>query len=535
MVGGSTAVTRVIGGEASPAAFPARGTFLARVPDVIAALYFVLACAALFPMTADDAFIVERYARQAVRGHGLIFNIGERISALTSPLHALILTALTLLTPHSMAVFKLVGAIAVLIAILYAGRQLFADVWERTLFLSATLGSPFLAMWSVGGLETPLLLGCLTVMTVLTLRASERGWTRPELFLFFILSAVTFLLRHDSVAWVAPLTIAVVARHWRQSIPGVLVAAVLVAAWIVFAWLYYGGVIPTSFYAKAVGQRPPLLGGIGYQLSFLVVCVLPVALLRWPQRRRLPAEVWGSIVLFAMLAAAVGSVHMMFGYRFSVPVLPALIAYYMWLTRPMTGIGRWGFVAPLTVNLALLLVVHSYTVNPTIFHPALFEPHYGFLARQARRGLAYEYTKEGARFYGDFIDALRRTGRAVVADAEARGIARSASFATIIAGATSVEMLDTYVYDNLVGVRRNCPTLQRADTYRAADYFELMVPRFGPLDRQLGELESTVIPVSDIEFEFDGRKERLVAFFNPTALHTPVPRKVNDPCPPGRR
>ena len=139
----------------------------------------------------------------------------------------------------------------------------------------------------------------------------------------------------------------------------------------------------------------------------------------------------------------------------------------------------------------------------------------GFLSRMAKRGFAYEYTKEGAAVYGDFIDALRRTGRAIAEDAEARGISRTASLATIIAGATSNEIPDIYVYDNLVGVRRNCPTLQRQETYRAADYIEFMVPRFGRLDAQLGPLKPTAVLVSEVEFEFDGRKERLYAYFNP--------------------
>jgi hypothetical protein len=192
-------------------------------------------------------------------------------------------------------------------------------------------------------------------------------------------------------------------------------------------------------------------------------------------------------------------------------------------------------VLPLAVNLALLLVVHSHTINPTIFHPALFEPHYGFLSRLAARGFAYEYPKEGAWAYGDFIDALQRTGRAVRADAQARGIERSARLATFIAGATTPEIPDLYVYDNLVGERRTCPPLDLREMYRAADYLELLVPRFGPIDSQLGPLKSTATRISDIAFAFDGRTEHLEVYFNPSASHTPVPSKFRDPCPPGRQ
>ena len=83
-----------------------------------------------------------------------------------------------------MVAYKVVGAVAALVAILYAGRRLFDDTSERALFFSATLGSPFVAMWSVGGLETPLLLACITVVAVLALRTSGKLST-TELFLFF--------------------------------------------------------------------------------------------------------------------------------------------------------------------------------------------------------------------------------------------------------------------------------------------------------------------------------------------------------------
>ena len=77
--------------------------------------------------------------------------------------------------------------------------------------------------------------------------------------------------------FVSPLAIGVLAKHWRRSIPGVIAAGARRGAWILFAWLYYGDVLPTSFYAKAVDPRPPLLGGIGYELSFAVLCLFPLS------------------------------------------------------------------------------------------------------------------------------------------------------------------------------------------------------------------------------------------------------------------
>jgi hypothetical protein len=261
---------------------------------------------------------------------------------------------------------------------------------------------------------------------------------------------------------------------------------------------------------------------------------MPLLLVRRPAGYTGPMEAWAAVALFLTLAAAVGTVHMMFGFRFYVPVLPALVALYMQATQPMRRIGVWGLVPSLATNLALWIVVCTLTLNPTLFLPSLFEPHRGFLSRLEKRGLAYEYTRLPAPKYHHLVDALRDTGRAIRADADARGISQSTSLATIIAGATATEIPDIYIYDNLVGVRENCPTLERPEMYRSADYIEVIEPRFGPLERQIGTVASTVVSVSDIPFEFEGRTEHLVVYFNAAATHTPMPARLHDPCPPGR-
>ncbi|MGZ5304975.1 MAG: hypothetical protein ACXWDO_12730 [Bacteroidia bacterium] len=51
-----------------------------------------------FSFTADDGYILLRYAENFVHHGELSFNLGERINALTSPLHGVITVILSLLT-----------------------------------------------------------------------------------------------------------------------------------------------------------------------------------------------------------------------------------------------------------------------------------------------------------------------------------------------------------------------------------------------------------------------------------------------------
>jgi arabinofuranosyltransferase len=43
----------------------------------------------------DDALIYARYVRNALQGHGLVYNAGERINALTSPFFSILLLGLS--------------------------------------------------------------------------------------------------------------------------------------------------------------------------------------------------------------------------------------------------------------------------------------------------------------------------------------------------------------------------------------------------------------------------------------------------------
>src|SRR4051812_1835616 len=124
---------------------------------------------AFFPLLADDAYIAARYVGQLYAGHGLVFNAGERVNALTSPLHTLVLSAIQpfltdTVTPYRTLALVLAGGSLMLI-----GRRAYPMLADRLLFLVLTVGSPLVAFWTVGGLETPLLLCLCSWLTWLAL------------------------------------------------------------------------------------------------------------------------------------------------------------------------------------------------------------------------------------------------------------------------------------------------------------------------------------------------------------------------------
>lgn len=304
-------------------------------------------CYYFLTFTLDDPFISFRYAENLAHGRGLVFNPGERVEGYSNLLWVLLLTVFARLgldpshTWGMVLAAKLLGAacgFACLPMLLRLSRQFDPEdephAWLRGLPALLLGVSVYFAVWTVGGLETPLYAFLLLWCGHLYLRGlagSRRaffasvgvigllGLTRPEGF--FVAGAFALHLLF-AARGAAP------AR--RERVVWFGLNAVLVAALIVFRMAYYGDWLPNTYYAKADAPRlltylrglhqasEGLLGTVGLPLLVLV----PLA---W-SRRRSPAA-WSLALLvcafdLAFVVRAGGD--WMPGYRFVVPILPWL-------------------------------------------------------------------------------------------------------------------------------------------------------------------------------------------------------------------
>lgn len=194
---------------------------LDRATLALGALGFLALCVLFSPFVADDAYIVGRYALNAAAGNGLVYNVGERVTALTSPLHALIEAGIATLGLDPVTGYRLLSPLLVLAGWFVALRETRLRGLGLVLFTALTLFSPFLVLWSVGGLETALLTCLATLFTArLVVVARAGAATAGDLVRLGVLAALMFLTRYDSVVVSVPILLAVALVEYCRPVRG---------------------------------------------------------------------------------------------------------------------------------------------------------------------------------------------------------------------------------------------------------------------------------------------------------------------------
>jgi arabinofuranosyltransferase len=291
----------------------------------------VAAAIALFVATnlrvsspTDDAYIFYRYAVHLSGGHGLVYNVGERVEGFTSLLWTLLIAAGVAAGGDAVAVGHWLGVLtgALLLWLTYqyasfglaAGERMAGAVSAWLLVLSA----PFM-VWSTAGLETPLFACAVTAALI------ADGRNRPALAV--LVSAVAVLIRPEGLL----LSGVVFAFAFRRGHPRRTLLALLggyvafLAVLTGFRLAYFGAPLPNTFYAKVGGTLR--WWGAYYLLTFATTTLAPMippALYARRDRYLIPgACMLGSTLLYVLAVGGDAFPHS----RFFVPVLPVLCAY----------------------------------------------------------------------------------------------------------------------------------------------------------------------------------------------------------------
>ena len=496
-----------------------------------------------FALPADDAYIVGRYVRQLYSGNGLVFNPGERINALTSPLHTLVIAVIHPLSRVPVDVYRIAAATLTAWTLIAIARRAYAAKPDAMLFLALTLASPFVCFWGIGGLETPLLLCACSCLTWLALSATPEGGPARALRIIGLATAAV-LIRYDSILYVAP--VAVLFLSWFRTdarvIAATIVCTVLALGWVAFTYVYYGDVLPTSFYVKLAGPTEgpaEVVRGVGYVLSFAVLTlVLPAALPRlWKRTESRPHAQITTMLALGVAAEAVygvfaGDKHMMYAYRLFVPYLPSLVLLLSnaRASREPASPGRptrsaWVFLC-LGYQTLMGIFLYYFSENPNL----------SLVFRKQRAGdELYEFSTLGARHTKSFLGAVRASATEIgvhwnkLPDRESRPM----RIAVLTGGTLPYYLPEAYTLETLVSYRHHC----EANLVSFADYIQFIQDADAPssIVQHYGSEAAAWTLVSKHEMTVQGLQDkpfrlRVDIWYQKRPAPVTLPSGINEPC-----
>jgi len=303
----------------------------------------------------DDAFITFRYVRNMLAGHGLVYNLGERVEGYTNFLWAVLIALPTTLGANIQLSAQVLGFLfsagtLVLVTIIardYVTEKFSEGGGRMMALLPAALlaANGSFSMWALGGLETAFFTFLLVLAILVYLKAERSG-----LYACGILFALLVMTRPDGMVFLAA-TMAHVAfvsirargvenhERLKSNILRILAAfLVIYAPYFLWRYSYYGYLLPNTFYAKVGTGAAPLLRGLSYSLLFVEtygIVPVVVAVAYFYTRIQQPAADQGgklgftSLLLVLQIAAYTAFIIWVGGdqlvmYRFFVPLLPLI-------------------------------------------------------------------------------------------------------------------------------------------------------------------------------------------------------------------
>ena len=334
------------------------------------ALFLVLLI--LTAWIGDDAYITFRTVENASAGHGLRWNVAERVQAFTHPLWCLLLlVARPLATPYwaAMALSSACSAAAFVAVLRLAPSSGAVLVAAATL-----LSSMAFVHFSTSGLENPVLHLLLALFATVWLDERRPPW---RTFALFLLSALLAMTRLDCLLLVAP---ALAYHLWRERQRGWRAAAAAgllpIVAWEAFALVYYGFPFPNTAYAKlqtGVSGWDLARQGVEYvrdcaERDPVTIVALAAGLIAAGRRAAADRALAIGLLGYVMFVIRVGG-DFMLGRFFSGPLVVAVVlatrACGTWSTRASTAAAAAAGALGLLAVEPTLTVVRGHHVVPS--------------------------------------------------------------------------------------------------------------------------------------------------------------------------
>jgi arabinofuranosyltransferase len=281
----------------------------------------------------DDMMVSMRYGRNLAEGHGLVWNIGERVEGYTNFLWTLVMAAVHLLpfSDTNAAVAVKLISFALLVATLWLALRLLRvfvpdSRLAAALVVIGMVTCVDIVHWAAWGFETTLL-GFLELVFLVCLLEGRRmtvGW---------VALALIPLVRSDAAYLFAAnaLIALLLTPDRRKTAIRLAIALVPFALHLAFRRIYYGDWLPNTYYLKLhllddrYGRGAHYLGAfMGRYATLLILAVVgTIATLRMDRRAiAAPAVVVASL---AYVVTTGGDAFL--NFRFLAHIMPVLFVF----------------------------------------------------------------------------------------------------------------------------------------------------------------------------------------------------------------
>jgi hypothetical protein len=493
-----------------------------------------------FSFSAEDAYITYRYSETLVDTGALVYNAGETINAMTSPLHALLSAVMYFMTGQTVLSNKIAAVSLLLVSTLLVWRRFNAQPHWQLLVLILIIMPPSILLWTFGGLETPVLLFLATLTVVLADRSGP--FSLKLMCGLGTLTGLAFLTRYDSILFFLPILLyaTLKSRSLSHTVAASVAASVFPLAWFAISRGYYGDLLPTSFYVKTPNGNVSNLLYNGQSLAAYLVytglvpaVALALVLLKSSNKvfqvvhEQLKRRWWLYLGLALEMAygLSIATHHMMFSSRYFVPYVPAAVLVVVELVRRGAEASSVDLSSRHTANVLLALFGALLALQ-------LYQEAYTY--SRSINGIAPvgEYRAVGIRDYGKFMQLLSQEALDMEAHWQQVGVgrARPPRILTYAAGILPYVFRESYIYEKLVSYR-HCH--QRIDQGLYADYLHIIAPRHGPVSEQLPGPDENFTLVSSYDLYFDGAQQQLIVYYNPRPLENNLRASINAHCQDG--
>lgn len=328
----------------------------------------------------DDAYITFRSVDHLVSGHGLRWNVSERVQAYTHPLWMGLL-ALNAAATGDFEIAPLVLSVSLsLTAVLVLALRIASGPGAAIVAVSVLTLSRAFVDYSTSGLENPLSHLLLVCFALAYFEGTERLRDRTErserwqswdsrVLLCFGIAGLAVLCRMDTALLYAPaLATLLILRRSPRAVGLALLALSPLFSWLAFSLFYYGFALPNTVPAK-LGTGIPgsalMAQGLVYlRASIVMDPITPVAIaaggLLGALRRGPGSALALGVLVYLVYVVRIGG-DFMAGRHLTLPLLGAVILLARSLPR-----------SPLTTaaGLAASLSLGMLAPHPTLFGDA---------------------------------------------------------------------------------------------------------------------------------------------------------------------